>query len=83
MVALTLSATAGSSVWPWASTLSGQKPVLPALSFREEKCLQCPVCPAEAFPALQWFVGERTFQRGRDGYQDPLGLQEKDRFAKP
>lgn len=32
---------------------------------------------------MQWFVGERTFQRGRDGYQDPLGLQEKDRFAKP
>lgn len=35
------------------------------------------MCLPEAFSALQWFVGERTFRRHVDRPQDSLGLGDK------
>lgn len=54
-----------------------------ALSFREEEPSPCPVGLAEALPALQWFAGGEDLPGGVDGYQDSLGLEEKDTSAKP
>ncbi|MXQ82767.1 hypothetical protein E5288_WYG022738 [Bos mutus] len=54
-----------------------------ALSFREEEPSPCPVGLAEALPALQWFAGGEDLSGGVDGYQDSLGLEEKDTSAKP
>lgn len=35
------------------------------------------MCPPEAFSALRWFVGEKTFRRRTDRPQESLGLGEK------